>query len=273
MKNFNSELYLKLQRILNGSDYNNTYKILSKNLIENLENFKHMTIEKFAAISFTSISTVSRFVRLLGFKNFIELKEYSQSYKLYRFMNMNDNIEHMKFDMLHDNDILNNYIDDICTSLQGLKNNVDFKKIDKINELIYNANSISLYAFLLPGSLAKFYQLSMLSLGKCSKYYDLTNANLSTDDYENELSLFFSVDGNFIESSRDIIIKLKANNKKLVLITQNPRVRLCNMFDEILFMGNNDSSKGGRYKLMIFIELLLNRYYLTYYKDELSNFN
>lgn len=147
-----------------------------------MKNFKHMTIEKFASISFTSISTVSRFVRLLGFKNFIELKEYSQSYKLYRFMNMNDNIEHMKFDMLHDNDILNNYIDDICSSLQGLKNNVDFKKIDKINKIIHNANSISLYAFLLPGFLAKSYQLSMLSLGKYSKYYDLTNANLSTND-------------------------------------------------------------------------------------------
>lgn len=269
MKNFNSELYLKLQRIINGSDYNNTYKIISKNLIENLDNFNHMTIEELASLSFTSISTISRFVRLIGFKNFIELKEYSKSYKLYRFMNMNDNIEDMKFDMLHDDDIFNNYIDDICSSLQGLKNNIDFKKIDKINKMVHEADSLSLYAFLLPGSLAKFYQLSMLSLGKYSKYYDLTNANLGANNSENELSLFFSVDGNFIDSSRDTIVKLKTNNKKLILITQNPKIRLSNMFDEILFMGNYDSSKGGRYKLMIFIELLLNRYYLTYYKDEL----
>lgn len=269
MKNFNSELYLNLQKIINGSDYKNTYKIISKNLIENLDNFDHMTIENLASLSFTSISTVSRFVRLIGFKNFIELKEYSKSYKMYRFMSMNDNIEGMKFDRLHDNDIFNNYIDDICLSLQGLKNNINFKKIDKINEMIYNSNFVSLYAFLLPGSLAKFYQLSMLSLGKYCKYYDLTNANVITNSSENELSLFFSVDGNFIESSRDIILKLKTNNKKLILITQNSKIRLSNLFDEILLMGNYDTPKGGRYKLMVFIELLLNRYYLTYYKDEL----
>ncbi|WP_234123818.1 MurR/RpiR family transcriptional regulator [Clostridium hydrogenum] len=269
MSNSNSQLFLKLQRIINNSSSNNTYKIISKNLIENLQNLNHITIEELAELSFTSISTISRFVRMLGYKNFIELKEVSKTYKLNRLMSMNDNIEDLKFDMLQDDAIFNTYIDTICNSLQNLKNNIDFKKIDKINELIHNSDSVSLYAFLLPGSLAKFYQISMLSLGKYCEYYDLSNINLINKSSENSLSLFFSVDGNFIESSRDIIVESKAKGKKLILITQNPRIRLSNMFDEILYMGNCDTAKSGRYKLMVFVELLLNRYYLTYYKDEL----
>lgn len=269
MRNYSSELYIKLQKIINQSSANDPYKAIAKALIENIDNFEHITIEKLAELSFTSISTISRFVKFLGYKNFIELKEYSKSNKLCRFMSMNDNLEDLNFDKLHDEDIFNNYIDMICSSLQSLKETVDFKKIDKINEMIYSSEHISIYAFLLPGSLAKYYQLSMLSLGKYCEYYDLSDSTSNLTSERSKLSLFFSVDGNFIESSRDIIVKAKANNDKLVLITQNPRMRLSNMFDEILYMGSCDSPKSGRYKLMIFIEMLLNRYYVTYYKEDL----
>ncbi|MCR3760924.1 MurR/RpiR family transcriptional regulator [Clostridium felsineum] len=268
MRNYNSELYLKLQKIINQSDTNDPYRAIAKTLIENIDKFEHMTIEKMALLSFTSTSTISRFVRSMGYRNFIELKELSKSSKVNRFISMNDNLEDLKFDKLHDEEIFDNYIDIICSSLKRLKGNMEFKKIDKINEMIYSSEHISIYGFLLPGSLARHYQLSMMSFGKYCEYYDLSNLDLSAPE-KSKLSLFFSVDGNFIESSREIIVKAKAKGEKLVLITQNPRIRLSNMFDEILYMGDFDSSKGGRYKLMVFIEVMLNRYYLTYYHDDL----
>ncbi|MBU2700135.1 DNA-binding MurR/RpiR family transcriptional regulator [Sporomusaceae bacterium BoRhaA] len=266
MRNYN-DLYLKLQKIINQSASNDPYKIIAKTLIENIDSFEHITIEKMAILSFTSTSTISRFVRSLGYKSFIDLKEYSKSNKVSRFISMNDNLKDLKFDKFHDNDILKNYIDTICNSLQNLKENIDLKKIDKINEMIYSNEHISIYGILLPGSLAKQYQLTMLSLGKYCEYYDLLNLDLSLTSEKSRLSLFFSVDGNFIESSREIIVKAKAKGEKLILVTQNPRIRLSNMFDEILYMGSCDSPKSGRYKLMLFIEILLNRYYITYYND------
>lgn len=48
MNNSNSQLFLKLQRIINNSSSNNTYKIISKNLVKNLQNLNHITIEELA---------------------------------------------------------------------------------------------------------------------------------------------------------------------------------------------------------------------------------
>ena len=100
MRNYSSELYIKLQKIINQSSSNDPYKAIAKALIENIDNFEHITIEKLAELSFTSISTISRFVKFLGYKNFIELKEYSKSNKLCRFMSMNDNLEDLNWKWL-----------------------------------------------------------------------------------------------------------------------------------------------------------------------------
>lgn len=259
----------KLQQIINDPSANEVYKSVVKTLIEHLDHLDKLPIEKLAQLSFTSTATISRFVKSLGYPNFIALKEDAKTYKTCRRIEMNDNCAQIKFDGAHDDQILDQYLSSISQTMQDLKGQLDFAALDRINEKIHASRSLSIYAVLFPGFIAAYYQLSMLYIGKYCQYHDLADPDEGLSPKPADLALFFSVDGNFIETNKKLIVQLKTAGTKLILVTQNPRINLINVFDEVLYMGACDSPKSGRYKLVVFAELLLARYYRTYYADEI----
>lgn len=259
----------KLQQIINDPAANEVYKSVVKTLIEHLDHLDKLSIEKLAQLSFTSTATISRFVKSLGYPNFIALKEDAKTYKTCRRIEMNDNCADIKFDGAHDGQILDRYLDGIGQSLRDLKGQVDFAAIDRINEKIHASRSLSIYAVLFPGFISAYYQLSMLYIGKYCEYHDLADPSEALSPTPADLALFFSVDGNFVEANKKLVVQLKSAGTQLILVTQNPRINLINAFDEVLYMGACDSAKSGRYKLVVFSELLLSRYYSTYYADEI----
>lgn len=265
MKDFHHQL----QRIVNNTDANEAYKAVAKALIENMSELDKMPIEKLAQLSFTSLSTISRFVKTLGYPNFAALKSDAKTYRTSRMIEMNDNIADLKFNGQQDLAITNRYFSEIGRAIAALGEQIDFAKIDAVNEKIYSAKMLNIYAVLFPGSIASFYQRSMLYIGKYCEFYDITDCAVTNPGNPADLALFFSVDGNCIEANKKFIVELKKQGTQLILVTQNPRINIINAFDDVLYMGACDSPKSGRYKLVAFAELLLTRYYQKYYADEM----
>lgn len=250
-------LHEKLQAIINHSSENEVYKYIAKVIIENLPNIDKFTIEHIAQLSFTSVSTVSRFIKLLGFNNFIEFRQDFKHYDISRMLQIND--VRGGFSVKNHKEV-NFYIDNLIASLQSLKDNIDFEKIDKINELIHNSKNIAISGSLFPASIAQFYQIYLLYIGKYIAFYNFFEPidRASIDNID--LFIFFSVEGNFINAHKEVLLSLKLENKKLVLLTQNPKIFISSIFDEILYLGEHENVKSGNYKLLLYSEILLSRY-------------
>lgn len=229
----------RLQLIINNSSEPDTHKKIAKVLIENLCNIDTYTIESIAEISFTSVSTVSRFIKSLGFNSFTEFRARFKSYNISRMLQINDIRNGIN---IKDKEAINDYIDTLTINFNSLKNNIDFNKIDKINNIIYNSKNIAISGSLLSASIALFYQIYMLYFGKYVSFYNFfSNENTIEDDID--VFIIFSVEGNFVSAQKEKILNLKLRNKKIILITQNPRIIISHIFDEILYIGEHHDHK------------------------------
>lgn len=255
-----------LQSIINSQKESETNRLLARYLLEHMSEIDNMSVYDLADGCYTSNSTVSRFVKLLGVNNFIEMKEKLSVYKDYGLELSTESLEDLHFDGENNGAILSNYIENICQSLRVMQE-VDMEKINALNKRIYETKNICIFGTQLTGMFAKHYQLLMMSMGKviycCEDSVSHADAvhGLNKDD----LAIILSADGNYINGNKNIIFALKKRGVQMVLITHNPTCKFINQFNQVLYMGNYTNSKGGHYKLQLMIEMMVNLYAVTYF--------
>lgn len=256
----------KLQVIVNSEVESDTNKVIACYLLENMRKLESITINELAEKCYTSNSTISRFTKSIGFNNFIELRESLTSYKDYGYELSTESLEGLAFDFKNDQQILSSYIDSTCEALRGLES-IDFNEMDILNEWIHETKDVIVFGMQITGVLLRHYQMLMMSMGKVIQCCENTTSHLAVSDKatNQSLAIIYSSDGNYINGNKQIIFNLKKKGVKLVLITQNPTCKFLTLFDKIIFMGPYTNSKGGRYKLMMLLEIMVNRYSQRYF--------
>lgn len=262
----NKNVLYQLQAIFDSSSHNDTSRSIAKYILEHINSLDLLSINEVAENCFTSISTVSRFMKKIHLKSFVELKNRSEDYKLENETVVYDNLCELKFDLKNDKVILDKYIDTLTASLAEFKKSFQLSQVESLNRCIYEGKNIAVYGIHLSGLIAKHYQYLMFSIGKIIEYYDLSEDHLerAKSMTEKDIVIIFSVEGNYVASSKELIYILKKRGVHLVLITQNPNMNLKELFDETILLGANDSAKAGRYKLQLFSEILFNQYVASY---------
>lgn len=255
-----------LQSIINSDNETETNKLIACYLIENLQEIENLSIYDLADGCFTSNSTISRFAKSLGANNFIEMKGNLSAYKDYGLELSTESLEYLHFDKKNNAKILTNYIDNICDSLRVMED-INFEEIKELNRIIHETKNTAIFGTQLTGLFAKHYQLMMMSMGKVIQCCDDGANHLETANAmgKDDLAIILSIDGNYIGGNKNVIFALKKRGVKMILITHNPTCKFLGQFDKVIYMGDYTNSKGGRYKLQLMMEIMVNLYAVEFY--------
>ncbi|AOR24392.1 MurR/RpiR family transcriptional regulator [Clostridium taeniosporum] len=261
------DIITQLQIIVNTSDEENISFTIAKVLLKSIKNdINDLTINDLADRCYTSISTISRFIKSLGYDSFNELKKKFIERKQIGAELLNDNLENMNFDFKNDKEILNSFVQSINVSLKEFIENLDLDAIDNLIDLIYEHKDIYFFGFQLPGYFMQHLQYLFFNIGKYINFAqgEQEQERLAKQSNEDSVSIIFSVDGNYLNKKYNVFYTLKEKGGKIILITQNPALKLAKQCDKVIYLGNYKNAKNGRYKLHVFSEVLINRYYLKY---------
>lgn len=266
------DIILKLQMIINTANDGDISANIAKALLESIyTDIESLSIGELAERGYTSISTISRFAKSLDCDSFNELKKKCIERKKIGKEIIEDNLENMKFDHKDDKDILIQFTESITSDLKDFVENIDLENVDSLVELIHNHKEVNFFGIQLSGYFVEHLQYLFLNIGKYINFRldEISQEKLARETGENSLSIIFSVDGNFLHSRGSMFYDIRDNKGKVVLITQNPALKISNKCDKVIYLGSYTSPKNGRYKLQLFTEILINRYYLKY-QDEIK---
>lgn len=264
----NRNFIMHLQTILDAKVEHDSDHLIAAYILKHVNEMKNITIQDMAQECYTSTSTISRFVKEIGFRSLTELKDVCAAYEDASFELIHDSLRYLDFDGKNDQGILNHYVDMLSASLKNFSETIDFAKVDALNEEIYKSENIVVFGIHLPGSFAKYYQYLMMTIGKFTECYELEEEHLKKSKviHEDSLVIIFSMEGNYLNANKQVLMNLKKRNARLVLITQNPGNKFISLFDEVIYCGEATFGKAGRYKLQLFTEILYNRYVQKYYQ-------
>lgn len=230
----------RLLIVLNNEKEESTYYHIAYTLLSNFEHIKHMNISQIAEICFVSKSTISKFIRSLGFDDFIEFK-YSSGYKSNKetnSLNYKDNI--LNYIESHS---YSKYIDVLISDLEIAKTSIDRGSIKKLAQDLVRYDKVAAFGLLYSESAAVDFQTKLAYNGK----YIITYMNdVKQDEFiknadEDTLIVIFSNSGGYIKQYQLTGEKIDKNifkqtKAKIVVITsndkmkENPYVDLCVTF-------------------------------------------
>lgn len=265
----NSGLITILQSIVNNSDSNDIDTIISYYLLNNLYK-DNLSINLIANDCNTSKASVTRFVQNLGFSGF---NDFKSSYQ-YTFIEK----EEMKVDLCAYTDTKSNAPDNsktdiasqfetVAAELAEFAHIIDEETIDHLCSLIHHANKVSIFSTLIPGHISEIIQHFLLTAGKYVEFRPPLHSQLDRAKQlkEGDLSIFISLEGSYV-MQRDLTLTISNSKATSVLITQNENMKLASLFDHIYQLGEHGLERSGKYKLLMFVEHLANRYF-THYVD------
>jgi len=264
------DIIKQLQIIVNTENENITYNTIAKVILENMQKgMEDITILDLADMCYTSTSTISRFVKKLGYINFNEFKMKCIERKNFGIEILSDNVKNISFDCKNDKKILTELVDSISISLKEFVAKLDLDEIDNLIKLIHDKKDIYFFGFHLPGYFIQQFQYLLINLGKYVNFslQETSQEKLAEQTNENSLSIIFSVDGNYLRQKAHTFFTLKERGGKIFLVTQNPALKMALQCDYVYYLGDYKSAIEGRYKLHLFMEILINRYYLKYNKE------
>ena len=195
--------------------------VIARVLLRNFYNIPNMTQEHIAKLSFVAPSTIGRFCKKIGYKNFIEFRKY-----------VNEYIEKLKMDsMLSDAfyEVADKYVfsfsDEIFSStmksLYNAQKSIDIETIDKVTDLIISTEKIAVFGLPISQIMGKDFQYHMLRHGKYMEAFTefKKQVELAESLDENSLAIFISKTGGERKFICDILNIVKKCKARTVLIT------------------------------------------------------
>lgn len=209
--------FFPLINYLNNARGNETEYKIAEAIIKNFGNIEELTLEKLADLCYTSQSSVSRFVKRMGYQNFQELK-----------VDVGRSNGMMLTEMIYDkgqvdyNDIIKIRYDNITKNINATIKTTDIEKLREIAKLLCEYNKISFFGSHL--SLAIFYklQLKLITAGKLAlAYNDETQQLLHAKALTNEdLVIVINIAGRWYGMNGEVIENIEKSGAKTILLTQ-----------------------------------------------------
>ena len=234
----------KLQNIVNTSpDSDDTNINIARCILKNIDKIKKRTsLQDFADICYTSQSSISRFSQYLGYANFNDFKADC--------IGIQEETDEMIID----------------TRATKKINCVDYAQA--ISESLVRMQETSIdqeIATHIPGDLGCIMQRAILTTGKFIEFYPRKEHQMEVAKQirRDDLCIFLSLEGTLL-MEKAITIPAIISLAKNVLITQNVHIKFSEQFTQVIGLGGHDSESIGKYKLLFFIDCLLNRYYHKY---------
>jgi len=262
----NGSLFIILQQIINQTTTTSDIEtVIAEYILRNL-NSDHLTISQIAEDCHISRASVTRFAQNIGYSGFGDLKDDFDQIKYEREeLKLDVKAKQKENDPANETTALQNEFQEVVRDFGTFSKAIDFKTIDELCKLIYEANDIYIIATLIPENLSKILQTTLLHSGKMVYLYPTNNQQYEVADKikPDDLALFVSLEGSHI-MNRELTLSITNAEATNVLLTQNPDMKLSTVFDYIIALGEHDIERSGKYKLLLFIEYFSHFYMKKY---------
>ncbi|PKM58059.1 MAG: MurR/RpiR family transcriptional regulator [Firmicutes bacterium HGW-Firmicutes-3] len=233
-------LLSRLLIILNDEDYNSTIYHIALVLVINFDLICDMTINELAQLCNVSKSTISKFVRIIGFEDYADFRA-AAPFKENKFLNkLNYNTNIMGYLEANNFDA---YLDIIKRDIENYKKTIDMDIIDELTRDIIKYKIVASFGLMYSETAAIDLQTKLAYNKKfiITKLNDIKQDEFIRDAKEDTLIIIFTNSGNYIKKyqisetnpKKRIFEQTKA---KIVVITSNedlkndPLVDLCILF-------------------------------------------
>ena len=219
-------LYNRLLIILNDEDPGSTYYHIALVMLRHLESLHEIPIHKLAELCDVSKSTISKFIRFIGYEDFADYRYAAvfEQNKYYNRFNYATNV----MEYIEDHSI-DSYIFSVQQDIAVTYEYLDWSAIDRLVLDLVHYKKIAAFGLMFSETAALDFQIKLAY----NKKFIVTNLNDQKQERfirnadEDTLLIIFSDSGQFIDKYNTIadFLDKKIFNEtkaKVVLITSNP---------------------------------------------------
>lgn len=204
----------KLIAIAQSDDNNDSIDVrIAQVMLQHLKDLGNMQNQELAQKCYVDASTVSRFVRSLGFLKYGEFKSYFKEYN-----EIHDESYYFDFTKLPTKEEM---LESMIQSLNNSFELINEKDVEKTIQLIQEYGEILLGGDRYSQLVAQDFQMKLLSLGYYAKTYQ--DVVLQMNELERTKGLFILFSASYSKSKAMVKIA-KKQGWKVVLITRNKEV-------------------------------------------------
>lgn len=262
LKTFN--LISTLISIINTNNDEDINCIFARYFLDHLDHLDEISIYDIADACYTSRSSVQRFIKEIGFESYSNLKNK---------VNESTRHNHRYVQFYKTKDFKKNYRESINEMFDNFDKYCDSEHLDYFVDLIH-VSKLVVFSIAEGSSIAPFdCQEALVCLNKPTRIItnNAKSFKLLSSLNENDTLITLSMTGNYALATLSDIEQVNCNK---VLITLNHSDIFKDVYDKIIYFGDNDSSKdyiqdGLRnaytiYGFNYFFDLVLNRYFEKY---------
>lgn len=232
----------------NGS----TNCIIATYILEHLDEVKDMGIKDLAKKCHVAISSISRFCKEIGLRDFVELRELLSSTDLYFEEQSNSQSLHQR---------IADYGKKINESIQMVQNSIDVNQLIKLCDDIKKFKRVGVFGLLKAGSVAINLQGDLLMLGK-QVYTNISYTQqiqyIVTAD-ENDLIIIFSYTGSYFDYQDLRALKKKLKAPKIWMIS-GVQKEYPFFVDEVISFQSLQDQTSHPYQLQFIASLIAQEY-------------
>ena len=255
-------LSLLLRYINNTTKKDNNYDI-AKGLLEHYHEIPVLTIHDMADACYVSSSSLSRFVHLIGYRDYREFKE---SCKNSIEIDVDYSFELAKTRKEDMESIYRTYTNNIKTNLDFALANLDYEQLERIARTIYETKDIAFFGLEFATLLGQHFQIKMAELNKLVKIGDTYQKQKEiVESFDKSgIVIIASLEGGYFYHNDDILKALKEKGVTIVALTMNDSSMIKKSSDEIILTSKSNSDTEGRISILYVIEILLMYYVINY---------
>jgi DNA-binding MurR/RpiR family transcriptional regulator len=223
-------------------------------ILANLDEIKTYSINKLAEKCFVSISSISRFCRDVGLKDYSELRELIIKTEL--------NFELYSQDYSTEKRIVD-YVERVQDSLDRIKHSVNPVLITKLTEDLIRYDKVAIFGLLKAETVAMNLQSDLLMLGKitttkvqyCQQFEYLEQAD------ERDLIIIFSFTGIYFDYSYATgRIPKNLAKPKIYFITSDKNAKKNQFLNEVIYFESIQDQASHPYQLQTIAGLIAQNY-------------
>lgn len=253
----------QLLSYVNYSDEKDINKDIATTILKNYNQIPELTIYDLADLCFVSASSVTRFIRTIGYSSYKTFKdEILHTLKIDVDYSKNINIA-TKEDL---QPIYQRYTDNVIENIRFTYNNIDYQQLHRIAEMIYQANEIALFGLEYANYVGMHFQNKMASLNRFIQLgvTDEKQKELANKLSEGSLVFIVTLEGSYFYRFSEILDNLVQKNCKIIAITMIQEGKFINYCDEVFLCNKTNSNTEGRITLMYVIELIIMYYHINF---------
>lgn len=261
--------FLELLNYCNTQISNENDYYIAKIIIENICKQGDISLEALSIKAHISQSSISRFIKKVGFDSYQSFRECIQFAK--PDISLNRRLSHVtQFATLNDNGLADNVLNRAIENLQATKDKTDLSLLVEIIHCFLNANTVSFYGD--DHALSLFYTLQIDLIANSIPSYlfkkeEFQKIHLSNVQ-KNDVIVFLNVYKHFITPlQKRLLLELHQKGAKLILICQDYDDDIKDCFDIVYQYGIENTVNDGFYSLYYINQLISELFYRYKFKS------